>query len=148
MKFINNDYLMSITPSKLQYIVWISINAVLHFVLAMILLRLSWPGIVVSSISMFSYAGTIAVVFFIKVFPVQLTINEQGNVNYNANVIFNGQLLASSFSTHWFIYFKCEVSASDRYDNKEFCMLIWRDSLEDESFRRLARLIRLKRQMI
>lgn len=148
MKFIENDYVMAVIPSKNQFLAWCITSIILHLILAVILSRLSLATIVVNSISILSYIMTIIIMFLVKRPSFQLTINERGDFSYKSHMILSGKLLSSSFSTNWFIWLGCEIGLGINTEHKIQHILIWRDALDDQSFRRLARIIRLKRQMI
>lgn len=148
MKLPVNNYVMVIRASKQKYWIWCILSCFLHFVLAIILLRLSWSGIVIASLSIVSYIMSISLFLLRKDIPFQIMINEQGELCYKSQVEHYGILLNNSFSTSWFIWFSCAINHSGNSNNKRINVMIWQDALDNKSFRRLARIIRLKRQII
>jgi len=144
MKYIENNYVMTIIPSKQHFRVWYILLAFIHVLITVVLFRLSWSTFVIVGVSIVSYFIFVIFTLNVKLPSYQLDINERGSLQYREQIKFNGKLLGSSFCTNWFIWLCFERE----YDDKVIRLLVWKDALDNQSFRRLSRIIRLKRQMI
>lgn len=73
-----------------------------------------------------------------------LSIDEGGKLIYIAGVRFSGELMTKSYVSRWLniVWFEREL------DSQPIRLMIWRDSVNDDDFRHLSRIIRLKRHMI
>lgn len=144
MKYIESDYVVFITSSKQHFWVWCVLSLIIHITVGIILIRLTLPNEIVIITTLLSYVISVVLGIKTQQSNYQLRITERGDLRYKEHVNFNGKLLISSFSTGWFIW----CCFGSEFDKKIIRLLIWQDAVDSESFRRLSRIIRLKRRMI
>jgi len=144
MKSVEKGYVIFVTPSKQHVCVWCILNFIIHIIISIVLIRLTWSLEIVVIISVLSFSSLIVLGFYKKQLSYELRITERGDLRYREKIDFNGKLLANSFCSDWFIWLCFERE----FDKKTIRFLIWQDALSDESFRRLSRIIRIKRRMI
>lgn len=138
------QYIIDIHRSNYHYYVWLAISAVMHASIGFCLGEIGLYLPVVIFFLSSSYLLSIVAVVRRKTARCSLIINEQGNFTYQGSAIMHAQMLVKSYGTSWYIllWFNRNV------DNKEMHLLIWRDAVTDADYRRLCRIIRLKRHMI
>lgn len=136
--------MITVGTSKLHRLVWFVICSVFYFIIAMLLLDASFNvSIIVLSLGP-SYLMLLLLTLFKNQLFYCLSINEHGELVYRAGAKFSGQLMTKSNVNRWFVivWFKRDI------DDKDVRLMIWRDSVNDCDFRRLSRIIRLKRHLI
>jgi len=144
MKYVEQGYVIFVTPSKQHVCVWCILNFIIHIIVSIVLIRLTWPSEIVVIAAALSFSALIVLGFYHKQSSYELRVAERGDLRYREKIDVNGKLLANSFSTGWFLWLCFERE----FDNETIRLLIWQDAVSDESFRRLSRIIRIKRRMI
>jgi len=138
------DYVINVEPSNYHYYVWVTLSAIFHMAIGYCLIELDLHLPIVSILMSASYIFSLGLAVLTKTHSYSLIVNERGDFTYQGSVIVKGQILENSYCTTWYLYLCCNRS----FDQKNMRLLIWRDAVSDKSYRRLCRIIRLKRQMI
>jgi len=138
------NYVIDVIPSKQHFTAWLGLSLIMHLTIGFCLKGLELHMPVVILITSGSYLISVALAVMTKMNRYSLIINECGDLTYHGSAIMTGQLLARSHVTTWYVF----LCFNRSIDQKNMRLLIWRDAVIDRDYRRLCRIIRLKRQMI
>jgi hypothetical protein len=138
------QYVIDVHHSRYHYYVWVIVSVVMHIAIGYYFCEVGlYMPIVVIFLSS-SYLLSIVMVVSRKKDRYSLIIDERGDFTYQGSAIMHGKVLTSSYGTSWYIL----LWFNRRIDNRVMHLMIWRDAIADADYRRLCRIIRLKRHMI
>ncbi|PKF55971.1 hypothetical protein CW748_11155 [Alteromonadales bacterium alter-6D02] len=136
----------SVIAHRFQLVLFTLINAVMFLILHQLFLATQAAVIGFAIQSLLSYF----IVAKNKQMSPNFQVNDIGEIDFlndstEAIVLNKGQLLAQSFIVPWC----CVLYISEHeLDSNKLKILIWPDMVDDTSYRRLCRIIRLRRQQI
>jgi hypothetical protein len=138
------QYVIDVHHSKQHYYVWLIVSVVMHSAIGYWLSEIGLYMPIIVTFLTSSYLLSIVIVVSRKNDRYSLIIDERGDFTYQGSAIMHGKVLIKSYGTSWYIllWFHREV------DNRVLHLFIWRDAVTDTDYRRLCRIIRLKRHMI
>ncbi|MGB1297422.1 MAG: protein YgfX [Psychrobium sp.] len=141
---MKSKYSVEVTASRLRTISAVSAFAVLHglmFYFSMRWFSSIWLGIMLWG---GGFIAACALLWLEKEAHYVLTINQPGDVHYRGHLIFDARILPTSVESHLLVCLKLEETE----EAKHMQLLIWRDAVSQQQYRRLRRIIRHRQRYV
>ncbi|MCG7530959.1 hypothetical protein MHM98_06285 [Psychrobium sp. MM17-31] len=141
---MKSKYSVEVTASRMRVVSAVSAFAVLHglmFYFSLSWFSSIWLGIIVWG---GGFIAACALLWFEKEAHYLLTISQSGDVHYRGNLIFDARVLPTSVESHLLVCLKLEETEEAQHIQ----LLIWRDAVTNQQYRRLRRIIRHRQRCV
>lgn len=141
---MKSKYSVEVTASRMRVVLAVSAFAVLHglmFYFSLSWFSSIWLGLIVWGSG---FIVACALLWFEKEAHYLLTVSQSGDVHYRGNLIFDARILPTSVESYLLVCLKLEETE----EAKHIQLLIWRDAVSQQQYRRLRRIVRHRQRCV